>query len=734
MKRLQILIVSLFCAVLPLSAQVNGIEQASDLVTVGGSKFLRWYALAGRTYFMQVSDPNDHLAKWTWAPIIESGHNGTISYEVDGTSDKGFFRLKYTDKPTTNPDNDDFDGDTISNLDEIAYYNSDPLNADTDADGMPDGYEVNHYFDLNDAADGGYDNDRDGLTNLQEYNVATDPYNRDTDGDGMDDGFEVSHSLNPLNAADATSDADGDGLSNRWEFKLGLNPRLIDSDGNGVTDAQEDRDHDRLTNLSELLTHHTLPDQPDTDGDGLSDGWEILYGYSALVNNETDTNPTNDPSADPDNDGLINSTEDQIGTNPNNADTDGDSFSDFVENQAGSNATGAASTPNNPGGTPGGPVSPPPPTIPVEVTFGDHSWSHSEKYEVQLEPLEGDANTQKRRYKNSNYGQTQTETLHLPAGAKYKITLTHIGTAPDYNGDPKPDYDYTLQFKSNSTDKAIKPIPQDPAGILGVHDESEQFFAYGKDATLYIAWLTSETVAQIPTDRKRVRLGVGEEITFKVTPEQANASWATTVGALDTTTGPKVKLTLDDTVGAAKKVTADYLGQTLEKEFEIFAPTGVDNATVESTVSGTVGNASAGMHLYPVVVAPTDVSFYNVRMLEVGRNATNITGYFTTHAPPSHIGHGADDWFKLDEKNQWPPDYDYAALGSTDCPAPWTIAGSFTWEIPAKWKVVIGPTSSGEHTITGWNQIFSIQAGGTASVQKFGRTVTRTTSNVSTHN
>jgi hypothetical protein len=202
-----------------------------------------------------------------------------------------------------------------------------------------------------------------------------------------------------------------------------------------------------------------------------------------------------------------------------------------------------------------------------------------------------------------------------------------------------------------------------------VHDESEQFFAYGKDATLYIAWLTFETVAQTPTDRKRVRLGVGEEVTFKVFPPLEYASWTTAVGALNTTMGSQVKLTLDDTVGAAKKVTADYLGQTLEKEFEIFAPTGVDNATVESTVSGTVGYAGAGMHSKPVVVAPTDVSFYNVRMLEVGRDATNITGYFTTHTPPSHIGHGADDWFKLDEKNQWPSFYDYAVLGSTDCPA-----------------------------------------------------------------
>ena len=156
MRLFLILIISLFCAVPPLSAQGNGIEQASELVSVGPDKFLRWYGHADRTYFIQVSDPNDHLKRWTWAPIIESGNDEDISYEVDGTADKGFFRLKYTDQPTTDPDNDDFDGDSISNIDEVSYYNSDPLDSDTDNDGMPDGYEVSYYFDLN-FDEGGYD-------------------------------------------------------------------------------------------------------------------------------------------------------------------------------------------------------------------------------------------------------------------------------------------------------------------------------------------------------------------------------------------------------------------------------------------------------------------------------------------------------------------------------------------------------------------------------------------------
>lgn len=640
MRLFLIVFFSLFCAIPQLSAQGNGIEQASELVTVGPDKFLRWYGHADRTYFIQVSDPNDHLNRWTWAPIIESGNDEDISYEVDGTADKGFFRLKYTTQlpgPNETLETADFDNDGIPNWDEITYYQSDPLNADTDGDGMPDGYEATYYFDLN-FDDGGYDYDGDGLSNLGEYIAGTDPYNRDTDGDGMDDGFEVTHSLDPLDVADAASDADGDGLSNLWEFKLRLNPELADSDGNGVSDAQEDRDQDGLTNILEINIYGTDPTQPDTDGDGLNDGWEILYGYSALINNETDADPTNDPDADPDNDGLINSAEEQIGTNPNNWDTDGDGFSDLAEDQAGSNAIGAASTPGNPGGTPGGPASPPPPTIPVQVSFGDPSGSHSEKYQVILEPLEGDANTQKRYRTNRKYGETQTETFHLPAGAKYKITLKHIATDPDYDYDPNPDYDYTLEFSSNSTDAAIKAIPEDNAGILGEHYESEDFFADGKDATLYIAWIKSETFSTVPQDRERKKLGVGEDVSITLKPTSLpSPTWALTgtpgTSTLSTLTGSSTFLTAGKRA-CTPTTEATILGETVKIDYNVIQPTG-ETATKTSDMVFAAGTQGVGMEL-EITTLPIDVSFYNVEVIEIDKGTQNVTGFFALHFRLTH--------------------------------------------------------------------------------------------------
>lgn len=189
---------ALLGAVCLLAAQ----EQNSEVIPVGADKFLRWHGHAGRTYFVQVSDPNDHLSSWTWAPIIETGNDEDISYEVDGTADKGFFRLWFTDEPTSDPDGDDFDGDGLSNWDEIHIYQTNPLKLDTDGDGMPDGWEVLYGLDPLGIWDRLLDFDGDGLSNIDEFLNGTNPFNSDTDGDGVSDGDEVAQGTDPNSAAD----------------------------------------------------------------------------------------------------------------------------------------------------------------------------------------------------------------------------------------------------------------------------------------------------------------------------------------------------------------------------------------------------------------------------------------------------------------------------------------------------------------------------------------------------
>jgi len=82
------------------------------------------------------------------------------------------------------------------------------------------------------------DTDGDKLSNLHEWLIGTNPLDNDTDHDGMPDGWEVKYNLNPLEN-DASEDADGDGLSNLDEYRYGTDPRNPDTDGDGIPDGLE---------------------------------------------------------------------------------------------------------------------------------------------------------------------------------------------------------------------------------------------------------------------------------------------------------------------------------------------------------------------------------------------------------------------------------------------------------------------------------------------------------------
>lgn len=142
------------------------------------------------------------------------------------------------------------------------------------------------------------DTDGDGLNDNQEKGLGTDPADPDTDADGHTDGQEVAAGTNPLDAADHPappdhSDADLDGLAASLETKEGLDPNKLDSDGDGFTDGEE-----VLIFLTDAADANSTP----------------------LATPE-DTEP----------DGLDNAREQQEGSDPNLADTDGDLFFDGEE-------------------------------------------------------------------------------------------------------------------------------------------------------------------------------------------------------------------------------------------------------------------------------------------------------------------------------------------------------------------------------------------------------------------
>ena len=134
------------------------------------------------------------------------------------------------------------------------------------------------------------------------------------------------------------TDADGDCLPDEIELLLELDPANHDSDGDGVSDGFEDTDGDRLANWLELAIG-SQPHLFDSDGDGLGDGQEILDYRSVPYLADTDGNGVSDRLQDSDGDGLIDLQEDRNGnyrvdageTDPLRIDTDGDGVTDAQE-------------------------------------------------------------------------------------------------------------------------------------------------------------------------------------------------------------------------------------------------------------------------------------------------------------------------------------------------------------------------------------------------------------------
>ena len=296
--------------------------------------------------------------------------------------------------------NQDMDGDGRLNG---------PGDWDTDGDGMPDGFEYCYNTLLNPAnsTDAYGDGDEDGLNNVEEYEVAytwgpvnfTSPLVADTDFDGMPDGWEYHSGIHPNDGSNAEEDpdfdgydADGDGgvrytdlvgisTVNNIVVEVGdfvqVNSTVMwvrtvqDSQyvnivvkaptagyiysinvnvGDEVTSRLQDlativEEHERFTNLDEYNARDrdgdgivdgrsTNPLVADTDNDGLIDGIEVIGWTIRVVDmGVRDVIVRSDPGVyDTDRDGLSDATEYyETFTNATDRDTDSDGLEDFTE-------------------------------------------------------------------------------------------------------------------------------------------------------------------------------------------------------------------------------------------------------------------------------------------------------------------------------------------------------------------------------------------------------------------
>jgi len=132
---------------------------------------------------------------------------------------------------------------------------------DSDGDGLPDRDEEAGWVAVID------ENGFNDVRLVTERAVTSDPLNPDTDGDGLDDFVEFLLRSDPQNL-----DTDGDGLDDEAEWNRWLtSPVAVDSDGDARGPNLDLPPNQTLFDGFELMVVGTSPTLDDTDGDGLSD-------------------------------------------------------------------------------------------------------------------------------------------------------------------------------------------------------------------------------------------------------------------------------------------------------------------------------------------------------------------------------------------------------------------------------------------------------------------------------
>ena len=189
----------------------------------------------------------------------------------------------------------DTDGDLY--VDAFDDFPADPAEwLDTDLDGLG-----------NNLADN--DDDGDGVVDSEDDFSVVFAVSKDTDKDGKPDFWNTNcdDTCRFYSRLELDLDDDNDGLSDLVEAELKTDPTMVDTDGDGLTDYFEVNTSFTACGSGVCITDYSSAIESDSDGDGISDKFEHENGLNPLVDDST---------ADYDGDGYDNLLESKLGRDP----------------------------------------------------------------------------------------------------------------------------------------------------------------------------------------------------------------------------------------------------------------------------------------------------------------------------------------------------------------------------------------------------------------------------------
>jgi hypothetical protein len=263
---------------------------------------------------------------------------------------------------------------------------------------------------------------------------------------------------------------------------------------------------------------------------------------------------------------------------------------------------------------------------------------------------------------------------------KYTFTKTAGSQDPADGPTVKWDVDSSVnpgeyKFKVTKIEQAYKACAQGLTGGVTSKSNTQE----SEEVTVLAYKIETETVAAKPSDKKRKKLGVLEDVIVKFLPSSISVNWNVDEGegSVSPASGALVTYTAHDEATSPSALKATFKGVTKKTDFTVVEP-----STITFTKTSNISQTSPlGVgFLVDCFIGPEDV---NLSKASVGEGSTNAvgTGYFSYQNNEKHrpsirmipIGNTLTVGKGWDNGND-------TITGDTKGPA--YSPGKFTWSIP----------------------------------------------------